>query len=81
MKQTWFKKAGFVFVPVSLIGAILYLTAISFCVIIFTAIDRNSHSASDTLYGIFPYFVSAFTILFWIAANTSGKKQTNNLPE
>lgn len=35
------------------------------------AVDRHSHSASDTLYGIFPYFVSVFTILFWIASNTS----------
>jgi hypothetical protein len=42
-----------------------------FCVTVFMAIDRNSHSVSDTLYGIFPYFVSACTLLFWVASNTS----------
>jgi hypothetical protein len=38
---------------------------------VFTAIDRRSHSASDTLYGIFPFWVSAWTILGWIASRTS----------
>jgi len=46
-------------------------THINICVTVFIAIDRNSHSNTDTLYGIFPYFVSAFTLLFWIASNNS----------
>jgi hypothetical protein len=75
MKTEWFKRKGIIFIPVSAGGVILYILTIIFCVTVFTAIDRNSHSVSDTLYGIFPYFVSAFTILYWIAANTS----TNNV--
>ena len=71
MKTNWFKKAGIVYVPVSIAGVIMYLLTIAFCITVFTAVDRHSHSNTDTLYGIFPYFVSAFTILFWIASNTN----------
>jgi len=71
MKLKWFRKLGWIFIPVSVVGSVLCLVVLCFCVTVFLAIDRHSHSVSDTLYGIFPYFVSAFTILFWIAANTS----------
>jgi hypothetical protein len=43
-----------------------------FCIQVFIAVDRYSHSASDTLYGIFPYFVPALGILGWVASKTSG---------
>jgi hypothetical protein len=71
MTTNWFRKSGWIYIPISFIGVFITLLVIAFCVTVFIAIDRNSHSVSDTLYGIFPYFVSAFTILFWIAANTS----------
>ena len=74
MKQQWFKRVGWIYIPTSVIGTIITLFVFIFCVTVFTAVDRNSHSVSDTLYGIFPYFVSAFTILFWIAGNTSNSK-------
>ena len=75
MKIIWFKKAGIVFIPISIAGVILYILTLGFCLTVVLAADRNAHSVSDFLYGIFPYIVSAFTILFWIAANTSNKKQ------
>lgn len=75
IKQSWFKKFGIVYLPISIIGYLFYLLTVLFCVTVFMAIDRNSHSVSDTLYGIFPDFVSAFTVLFWIASNTSEEKQ------
>jgi hypothetical protein len=71
MKTIWFKKTGWFYIPVSVIGVIISLLAISFCISVFLAIDRNSHSVSDTLYGIFPYVVSVFTIVYWIGGNTS----------
>lgn len=71
MKTGWFRKYGWVYYPVSIIGAIITMAVLYFCITVFIAIDRHSHSVSDTLYGIFPYFVSAFTIFFWIASNTS----------
>jgi len=74
MKAIWFKKSGWLYYPTSIIGMILYLFVLIFCITVFLAVDRHSHSVSDTFYGIFPYYVSAFTILFWIASNTSEKK-------
>jgi uncharacterized membrane protein YbaN (DUF454 family) len=74
MTTNWFRKVGWIYVPTSIIGVILSLLTIAFCLTAFIAVDRKSHSVSDTFYGIFLYFVSAFTLLFWIAANTSKKK-------
>ena len=71
MKNNLFMKFGLIFIPTSILGAILTFLTFAFCITVFIAIDRNSHSVSDTLYSLFPFFVSAFTILFWIAANTS----------
>ncbi len=73
METKWFKKTGLVFIPVSVIGAVMYLLTLGFCITVFMAADRHSHSNTDTLYGIFPYFVSAFTVLYWIASNTNIK--------
>jgi len=75
MKTTWFKKIGWIYIPISVIGIVISLAVVFFCVTVFIAVDRHSHSVSDTLYGIFPFFVSAFTILFWIASNTSESKK------
>jgi drug/metabolite transporter (DMT)-like permease len=75
MKTPWFRKTGIIFIPISIVGVVLYLFTLAFCVNVFMAIDRNSHSNSDTLYGIFPFFVGAFTILFWIASNTCEEKK------
>jgi hypothetical protein len=74
MKLVWFKRAGIIFIPISLAGAVLYILTLGFCMTVILAANRNSHSVTDFLYGIFPYLVSAFTILFWIAANTCNNK-------
>ena len=79
MKQLWFKKSGWIYLPVSAAGIVLYLMTIAFCVTVFIAVDSHSHSNSDTLYGIFPYFVSAFTVLFWIASNSAGQRQIKDI--
>ncbi len=71
MKMKWFKRLGWVHVPVSVPGVILCLLAAVFCLTVFLAVDRHSHSASDTLYGIFPFFVCTFLLLDWIAGRTS----------
>jgi hypothetical protein len=73
MKTNWFKRIGWIHLPVSVPGAVITLAALAFCVQVFLAIDRHSHSASDTLYGVFPFFASAFLLFDWIATRTSGK--------
>ena len=67
----WFRRAGPVFRPISVAGWLLTLFAFSFCVHIFFFVDSRSHSVSDTLYGIFPYWVPTFLLWLWIASRTS----------
>jgi hypothetical protein len=71
MKAAWFKRVGWFHLPVSVPGVLLALVALVFCVTVFLAVDRHSHSVSDTLYGVFPYFACAFLLLDWIAGRTS----------
>ena len=71
MKHYWFKRLGWVYRPVSWQGIIVVLLAAAFCVNVFLAVDRHSHSVSDTLYGVFSYFVCTFLLTNWVASNTS----------
>ena len=71
MKTKWFKRVGWFYVPVSVPGAIVCVLAALFCLTVFRAVDVHSHSVSDTLYGIFPYFVCAFLLVDWVANRTS----------
>jgi len=71
MNRAWFRRCGWFYRPVALPGWIVVALALIFCVNVFVAIDRHSHSASDTLYGIFPYFVCALVIVGWIASRTN----------
>jgi hypothetical protein len=78
MKNPWFKQFGWFYVPVAWPGVLLALLALAFCVQVFVAIDRHTHSASDTLYGIFPYFCCCFLLLNWAAANTCESRRREN---
>lgn len=74
MKQQWFKSWGWIYRPVSWQGVIITILFLLFCANVFWAIDRNSHSVSDTLYGIFPYWVPAF--LVWVRLR--GEEELNS---
>ena len=67
----WFKKSGWFYVPVSLQGWIIFALFLFFALNVFWQVDKNSHSVSDTLYGIFPFVIPAFLLLDWIASKTS----------
>jgi hypothetical protein len=74
MNNPWFKRFGWFYRPNSWQGAAILILAVIFCVQVFVAIDRHSHSVSDTLYGVFPYFACCFLLLNWVAANASDLK-------
>ena len=73
MKTQWFKRLGWFYVPVSLPGIIISLAALAFCVQVFLAVDHKSHSVSDTLYNIFPFFAGTFLLFDWIAGRTGNR--------
>lgn len=74
MKYNWFREWGWIYLPTSWQGWAGAMLTLLFSVQVFVAVDRHSHSASDTLYGIFPYVVPAVGILGWVASKTSGKR-------
>jgi len=71
MKQTWFKKAGWLYLPVHVMGMLVTLGAISFMVAICMAVFRNGQSVSDDLYQIFVYASCTLFWWKWIAEKTS----------
>jgi len=71
-QRRWFVAWGWVYRPVTWQAFVLVLLAALFCVQVFWAVDRHSHSVSDTLYGIFPYVAPCLMLLNWAASKTSG---------
>ena len=74
MKRQWFKPWGWIYRPISWQGAVLVLSAAVFCVQVFGAVDRNSHSVSDTLYGVFSFVVPCLMLLNWVASKTNSRE-------
>lgn len=69
----WFKRFGWFYRPVHVLGWIIALAALAFTVQVFVAIDRQSHSVTDTLYHFYAYAAPTFLGLMWIASRTSGE--------
>lgn len=74
--MTWFRPFGPLFRPASIAGWLISLAALAFCVQVFIAIDRHSHSATDTLYGIYPFWVSTVLALAFIADRSGGRDRS-----
>jgi len=67
MKTDSFKRVGWFLIPTSVASGALYLAALAFCATVFVAVDRHSHSVSDTLYGVYPFFLPTFLLVDWVA--------------
>ena len=74
MRAYWFKAWGWIYRPISWQGALVTLLALAFSLQVFLVVDRQSHSVSDTLYGIFPYLVPCWILAYWVAGKTSQPK-------
>ena len=64
--KPWFIKVRGSYLPISWQGWLTYIPYVYFLIITFMAVDRRSHSVSDTLIGIVPYWVSAAVIMTWV---------------
>jgi hypothetical protein len=71
MTLKWFKQWGWLYLPASVPGVVIAAAILGFCVQVLLAVDCKSHSVSDTLYGVFPFFTCAFLLFDWIGARTS----------
>jgi hypothetical protein len=70
----WFRRYGWFNVPVSAPGIVVTVFAFAFCVQVFMAVDRRSHSVSDTLYGVYPFILPTLLLLDWVASRTSAPR-------
>lgn len=66
-----FLKRKYIHVPASFFGYLIWIAAIIFLITVVVAVDKESHSVSDTVYGIFPYVVSTFLLVEWFASKLS----------
>ena len=71
--MTTFTPLGPTYRPSGLAGWLLTALALAFVLNCFVAIDRNSHSVSDTFYGLFPYAGVTFLLWDWLARRLSGR--------
>ena len=73
-RWSWFKRAGWFYLPVTLAGVFATLLPLALCLNVFMAVDRHSHSATDTLYGVYPFFMTTFLLWSWVADRTAGER-------
>jgi hypothetical protein len=70
MRALWFEKWGWTYRPIDVAGWLVAALTLAACAWVFWAVDRKSHSVSDTLIGVFPYVVSFLVVFGWVASNT-----------
>lgn len=71
VKNIWFVKVRWSYLPCSWQGWLLYIPMILFLAVVIAAINSQANTASEALYFIFPYFVCTGVVMHWIASNKS----------
>jgi hypothetical protein len=72
---THFRKKGWIYIPVSVIGWIIAAGYLAISAVTLVSIDKNYSSIVSSLIRFFPYFISFSVVYFWIASNSSGQKK------
>ena len=76
MRFPWFVLRGLFFVPSTLIGWLITLAMIAYCVYAFMEIDGRSHSVSDTLINfVFRLIIVGlvYTVIAWLTSRSTRK--------
>jgi hypothetical protein len=71
MKQIWFKRYGWFYLPVHPFGFGVTILAVMFMVPVVIAVNRTAHSVTDELYSIFVYASCTAFWWKWVAEKTS----------
>jgi hypothetical protein len=66
-----FRKSGWTYVPVSILGWIVTIIYLAVSVYTLVKIGQNYNSLRSSLIRFFPYFISFSVVWYWIAGNTS----------
>ena len=75
MNQPWFRKAGWMYLPIHAMGLLVTLLAVLFLVPVYGAIIRNGHSVSDDLYHLFVYTTCTAFWWKWVAEKTTKRNR------
>lgn len=67
----WFKKTGWIYMPISAEGLMVTALAVVFMVPVTIAIIRNGHSVSDDCYHLFVYTTCTAFWWKWVAEKTA----------
>jgi len=73
MRAGWFVPFGWLHVPRNVAGWLVTLAALAYAIQVFLAIDMHAHSATDTLYAVYPHWGVTFLGWDWIARRTSAQ--------
>ncbi len=71
MKNQWFKRAGWIYIPIHSVGMFITILAIVFMIPVIIATVRNGHSVSDDLNTLFVFASCTAFWWKWIAEKTS----------
>lgn len=72
MNTIWFKRAGFIYIPVNFMGIAITVIAIAFLIPVYAAILRNEPTTgNDGFYCMFVYTTCTAFWWKWIADKTS----------
>ncbi|XHR94028.1 hypothetical protein ACFJIV_27625 [Mucilaginibacter sp. UC70_90] len=73
MKLNWFTRKGIIYLPVSIVGWIILIIALTYAVFTFIDIDKRSHSVSDMLIN-FVFNLLLIGLLYTLIAFFTEKK-------
>ena len=71
MKQIWFRKSWWLYLPVHAMGILITLGAISFMVAVCMTVFKNVHYVNDGMFQVFIYGTCTGFWWKWIAEKTS----------
>lgn len=71
MKTTWFKRTGWLYIPISLQGVLVTLLLLAVFIHDLLFVNSRSHSISDLYYNFIPYGFIYIASWMWIASKTS----------
>lgn len=77
MKQIWFKRTGWFYIPIHPPGFVVTGLAIVFMVLAVLAVDRNAGSVTDELYSVFIYATCTVFWWKWVAEKTSHRRRSH----